>query len=161
MERCRQAVLEGLRVEFAHPPLQPMPGVTPGTHKMGPPPYPGFPPYSGRGRGRGVPGRNNTHQGKRCKTSSKNARFLHNNFLNNLKLLWKRASVYWNCHVHGTIFCQRFCSSGLSILLKIDEFLGSEVLLCMVLSNSSVVQLYIKRSICMLPVIQTLYLSMV
>ncbi|KAK8739831.1 hypothetical protein OTU49_003219 [Cherax quadricarinatus] len=60
VERCRQAVLEGLRVEFAHPPIPPMPGV--GTHKVGPPPpYPGFSHYAGRGRGRGAPNRTNTH----------------------------------------------------------------------------------------------------
>ncbi|XP_071522180.1 constitutive coactivator of PPAR-gamma-like protein 1 homolog isoform X3 [Panulirus ornatus] len=63
VERCRQAILEGLRVEFAHPPVPPMPGV--GSHKVGPPPppYPGFSHYSSRGRGRGAPGRTNTHQG--------------------------------------------------------------------------------------------------
>lgn len=56
VERCRQAILEGIRVEFAHPLLPPMPGA--GGHKVGPPPpYPmAHPP--GRGRGRGGPVRN-------------------------------------------------------------------------------------------------------
>lgn len=66
VERCRQAILEGLRVEFAHQPAPPLPGV--GTHKVGPPPppphYPGFSHYSGRGRGRGTPGRTSSHPGK-------------------------------------------------------------------------------------------------
>lgn len=65
VERCRQAILEGLRVEFAHQPTPPLPGV--GTHKVGPPPppphYPGFSHYSGRGRGRGTPGRTSSHPG--------------------------------------------------------------------------------------------------
>lgn len=66
VERCRQAILEGLRVEFAHQPAPPLPGVS--THKVGPPPppphYPGFNHYSGRGRGRGIPGRTGSHPGK-------------------------------------------------------------------------------------------------
>ncbi|XP_047473048.1 constitutive coactivator of PPAR-gamma-like protein 2 isoform X2 [Penaeus chinensis] len=61
VERCRQAILEGIRVEFAHPLLPPMPGA--GGHKVGPPPpYPmAHPP--GRGRGRGGPVRNSVQGG--------------------------------------------------------------------------------------------------
>lgn len=61
VERCRQAILEGIRVEFAHPLLSPMPGA--GGHKVGPPPpYPmAHPP--GRGRGRGGPVRNSVQGG--------------------------------------------------------------------------------------------------
>ncbi|KAK3851415.1 hypothetical protein Pcinc_041934 [Petrolisthes cinctipes] len=65
VERCRQAVLEGLRIEFAHPPIPSMTGNN-HHHKVGPPPppppphpmphhYPGYNHYPGRGRGRGGP----------------------------------------------------------------------------------------------------------
>ncbi|XP_068208238.1 constitutive coactivator of PPAR-gamma-like protein 1 homolog isoform X4 [Palaemon carinicauda] len=52
VERCRQAVLEGLRVEFAHPLMPQMPGGV-NNHKMNPhPPYPpGFAQHNGQGRG--------------------------------------------------------------------------------------------------------------
>ncbi|KAG0724596.1 Constitutive coactivator of PPAR-gamma-like protein 2 [Chionoecetes opilio] len=62
VERCRQAILEGLRVEFAHQPPPSLPaGVS--SHKVGPPPphYPGFNHYTGRGRGRGTPARTSSH----------------------------------------------------------------------------------------------------
>lgn len=56
--------MEGLRVEFAHQPAPPIPGVS--THKVAPPPppphYPGFGHY--RGRGRGTPGRTSSHPGE-------------------------------------------------------------------------------------------------
>ena len=56
VERCRQAVLEGLRVEFAHPLLSQIPGGV-NNHKVGPhPPYPpGFAQHNGQGRGQGPP----------------------------------------------------------------------------------------------------------
>ncbi|XP_064078326.1 constitutive coactivator of PPAR-gamma-like protein 1 homolog [Macrobrachium nipponense] len=62
VERCRQAVLEGLRVEFAHPLLPQMPGGV-NNHKMNPhPPYPpGFAQHNGQGRGQGAP--RTLHQG--------------------------------------------------------------------------------------------------
>ncbi|KAK7086333.1 hypothetical protein SK128_018849 [Halocaridina rubra] len=57
VERCRQAVLEGLRVEFAHPLISQMPGVNHNNPKMGPyPPYPNFAQHNGQGRGRGAVG---------------------------------------------------------------------------------------------------------
>lgn len=67
VERCRQAVLEGLRVEFAHPLLPQMPGGV-NNHKMGSP-HPSYPPGfaqhngHGRGRGGGGPPARPVHQG--------------------------------------------------------------------------------------------------